>query len=136
MIQKSWKKVLIGPLLGLLVAPVVSLPLIYMLRYFLWANGHHMPGKVFVGAVSISVIGAVYSVFFVCFGAIFAPSHRKETASVLYLLGCFLTVLLLKNIGSPIEGAEPMWQPLTFTLLGGSIAYFVFLITEGRKNAG
>lgn len=72
--RKSWLMVLFGPLFGMILAPVLAVPVVILAKQVLGAAGNVALERSFFGAVSLPVIGGLYSIAFVCFGAYFAPS--------------------------------------------------------------
>lgn len=93
-----------------------------------------MPGKLFFGVVSIPIIASLYSVFFVSFGAMFAPSRRKETATFLYIVGVVIAYSVLWDFPTPITGGSPLWQPFVFTFIFGTISWLVVVAFENHSN--
>ena len=131
--KKSWSGVLIGPLFGLVVAPILSFPIIALGRKILWATGNHMSGKYFLAVVSIPTVASVYFILFVWFGAFFAPNRRSMVATGLYILGTCIAFTLLRHFPSSniaATSSATLWQPLAVTVLAGTLGYIAFLLAD------
>ncbi len=137
MLKRSWPKVLIGPILGLVIAPLSSVPITRVIHEILWTTGNHMPGKLFIGVVTIPTIYSIYIICFICFGALFAPAKRIQVATALYITGSLIVFYLLWDFPSPIYSPKQkltLWQPFAITFLTGSLAYATVLILERRAK--
>jgi len=137
-IKRSWARVLIGPLSGIVIAPIVSIPIIRLTKYILWDTGNHMPGKLFLGTVSFPIIASIYSVFFVFIGAMFAPKKRKETGTILFLLGAIISYFILWDFPSPryVPGhINSLWKPFVFTLIIGAFSLVAVFIIESKPSS-
>ncbi len=136
-IKRSWSKVILGPLLGLFIAPLASFPIIWIIKKILWTSDNFMSGKLFLGIVSLPVICSLYIICFICFGALFAPAKRVQVATALYFTATLIAFYMLWAFPSPEfsqQGTLILWQPFTFTMLSGSLAYITVLLLEIKEK--